>query len=224
MLSLRILSQKPFLTPLALCLFGLVILAPCFVGCATSSTQQKNTIAIPFQLHDEPQCARFYDQRTGLRFCTPPQTTLRFLALDPDPFGTRFEAILQSPASLVEIQIRKDPLLAESTPEEALDAPWLLRYGIAYAERRGVPTKDIQSKTLHPKRAAFFQADAAVWLAFPLRDPHFAREEVLVLAQRPLIRYLISLRISTKAQSPENFDDLHHTLQTFLQALRLKPS
>ncbi len=222
MLSLRIPSQKPILTAVALWLFGFVTSPLSLGGCATIPSRPSTTTTIPFQLHNETHCTRFHDQRTGLRFCTPPQTTLRFLALDPDPFGTRFEAILQSPSSLVELRLRKDPLLAESTPEEALEASWLLRYGLSYAERRGAKPPEIRSHTLHPKRTAFLQADTAIWLSFPLRNPRFIREEVLILAQRPLTRYLISLRIASKAQSPEHFDDLAQFLRQFLQALRLK--
>ncbi|MCB9643702.1 MAG: hypothetical protein H6728_11570 [Myxococcales bacterium] len=208
------------LTPL-LSLCALYYILFFLFACASTQTRQAKP-SVPFLLQEEDTCARFQDQRTALSFCMPKQTKMRLVGLSPNPFTTRFEAILQSDPDLVELRLRKDPLLAESTPEGALQSAWLLRYGISYAKRRGAKASQIRSRTLHPKRLAFFHADAAVWLSFPIADQRFAREEVLILAQRPLTRYLFSLRITHQADQPDQYENLRQILHTFLQKLRLK--
>jgi hypothetical protein len=201
-----------------LCLIALFAFA---AGCATTQTTQRKELP-RFGLHQEAACLRFLDRRSGLRFCVPTQTQIKELAKEAEPFGTLFEARFSLPLRGLSLWMRKDALPPDTT-EEALAEGWLLRYGYAYAQRRGAEESQIQAKALHPKRCQALGADTAAWLSFAPQDPAVVWEEVLILTRFPQTRYLLSIRYTAQARQPERFDAIYAWMQLFLRGLRFEP-
>lgn len=165
-------------------------------------------------------CQRFHDRKSGLAFCMPADAQFEKLAQLAEHDMLTFEAQMKLLNRGITVLVRQDRLPPDM-PQEGLAGPWLMRYAEAYIQSRGIHLQKTQRQILHQKRSQFLQADSAVWAAFPLSDRgRDSWEEILVLARKPLTRYVISIRIDAEQRlnQPEN---LRKFLLLFLSQLRI---
>ena len=182
-------------TPIAtvlLCILGLLSSA----GCVTGRGATSKRVALTLQVSGKERVLS--DRRGGLRLVVPPgyRVMVRPRRVDTP---RRVAAVLAGVAEGVEVGVVAERL-AEEVPGEALSPRWLVRYAQVYCRRAADPRYGIELVRLGRSRLNYLGATAGVWATFRIQPgQRYVKEELILLAGRGRVRYLISLRATARA-------------------------